>query len=271
MYFPRGIVHQAVTDPASHSLHLTFSTYQRHTFCDLLADAAVKLPKATAACNALRTQPGPWHENVPRNLLETPSVGYPEAAWPLLRDQIERLGLPARLEKLARKPGVLGCAVDARALCFLRDSLPPPPFGSSDSDFGGDQVAKAAGVTVGAATTLRLRAPLCARLVDEARLKCDLSTIEAFGTTDDSRSSSHGTGGTLSERRRGGGGMAANKSSPLPPRLLLYTNTSNSRALAGPASNVFEVLPHLASSVLKILDAGVNGVKVREGVEEMSH
>lgn len=42
LYLPRGVVHQAVTpaaEGAGHSLHLTFSTYQRHTWRDLLEHA----------------------------------------------------------------------------------------------------------------------------------------------------------------------------------------------------------------------------------------
>ena len=39
LYFPRGAVHQAMAQDEEHSLHLTFSTYQRHTWRDLLEAA----------------------------------------------------------------------------------------------------------------------------------------------------------------------------------------------------------------------------------------
>ena len=32
LYLPRGVVHQALAQQEGHSLHLTFSTYQRHTW-----------------------------------------------------------------------------------------------------------------------------------------------------------------------------------------------------------------------------------------------
>lgn len=37
MYFPRGIVHQAISSDSGHSLHLTFSTYQKNTWFDLFS------------------------------------------------------------------------------------------------------------------------------------------------------------------------------------------------------------------------------------------
>ncbi|XP_017965707.1 bifunctional lysine-specific demethylase and histidyl-hydroxylase NO66 [Drosophila navojoa] len=36
LYFPRGTVHQAVTDPKQHSLHITLSVYQQQAYANLL-------------------------------------------------------------------------------------------------------------------------------------------------------------------------------------------------------------------------------------------
>ena len=36
LYFPRGAIHQAMTQDDQHSLHITVSTHQRNTWSDLL-------------------------------------------------------------------------------------------------------------------------------------------------------------------------------------------------------------------------------------------
>lgn len=34
LYFPRGFIHQACTIKGEYSLHVTLSTYQKHSWCD---------------------------------------------------------------------------------------------------------------------------------------------------------------------------------------------------------------------------------------------
>ncbi|XP_071818668.1 ribosomal oxygenase 2-like [Apostichopus japonicus] len=44
LYFPRGVIHQAqAVDKFSHSTHITFSTYQHHTFSDYLLSGLPKM------------------------------------------------------------------------------------------------------------------------------------------------------------------------------------------------------------------------------------
>jgi hypothetical protein len=61
MYFPRGVVHQALAQDGScaHSLHLTFSTYQRHTWRDLLLRCALSAG-ARGRLEAMAKRAGSW-------------------------------------------------------------------------------------------------------------------------------------------------------------------------------------------------------------------
>lgn len=55
LYFPRGVVHQAVALPDAHSLHVTLSTFQKHSFGDLLEKLMPKaLSQAFDKCIAIR-------------------------------------------------------------------------------------------------------------------------------------------------------------------------------------------------------------------------
>ncbi len=96
LYLPRGVVHQALAQRASHSLHLTFSTYQQHTWRDLLAaDATLPLSgRARAALAALRhperahddasvLQPTGLLRALPLGVLAAQCVGSPSAGWAL--------------------------------------------------------------------------------------------------------------------------------------------------------------------------------------------
>ena len=80
LYFPRGTVHQAMAQDEAHSLHLTFSTYQRHTWRDLL-EAAPLSAEGRAALASLAQQQDAWvHTDLPTTLLDTHTVGRPDAA-----------------------------------------------------------------------------------------------------------------------------------------------------------------------------------------------
>ena len=41
LYFPRGYIHQAEALPDVHSMHITFSTYQKHTWGDVMEKVCI--------------------------------------------------------------------------------------------------------------------------------------------------------------------------------------------------------------------------------------
>lgn len=233
MYFPRGVVHQAVADPTAPSLHLTFSTYQRHTWRDLLALALAHDTSATAALSALAAEgPGWVHSDLPLDIMATPSAGHPAAAWERWGGRLIPPRVPMHLTRALRRPGVLGRGIDRLCKAFLTNSLPPPPPPRRQAP-ARETVTLATGkldappLTLGC--SVRLAAPWCARLVDESH---GFSEVASWGKAD-----------------------AA-------PQLVLYTNAANGRSLEAPASPAFEVLPELGSRVLALLAAGHAGMRV---------
>lgn len=226
MYFPRGVVHQAVTDPREHSLHLTFSTYQRHTWHDLLALALADDSEAAAELVELAQQHGWLHTDLPRDILDTPSAGHPKAAWDRLGSALIPPRIPMRLTAKLQRDGVLGWGVDQLFKAFLANSLPPP---------AGRERSRDGPLT--RSCTVRMQAKWCARLVDEGRSSTSASQW-ASGDVDPGAGESEG------------------------PQLVLYTNCANGRSLEGEGSPAFEVLPGLGSSVLALLAAGTGGVRV---------
>ena len=50
LYLPRGVVHEALAQTEGHSLHLTFSTFQRHTFGDLWGAPPRSDPARACVC-----------------------------------------------------------------------------------------------------------------------------------------------------------------------------------------------------------------------------
>ena len=289
VYLPRGVVHQALTQEGTHSLHLTFSTYQRHTWRDMLAEAD-SLPlsnRARAALAALRAGGGPaasgtgavvgtgdafqkrnrasksgtgadvgaWDAGavllgtgllgtLPMDLLATPCAGTPTAGWVHHAACLVPPHVPFWLSQELWTDGTLGKAIDAHALRYLQNSLPPlddragrrghrgGAGANGEAGEGGDEGEEGAAAPIEDATRLRLRAPHCARLVDSAE-----------------------TGGSFDEWECGRG---------LPPALALHTNVLNARALSEPCGPAFEVLPSLGRSVLQLLTAGAAGIRVGE-------
>ena len=258
LYLPRGVVHQALAQSDGHSLHLTFSTYQRHTWRDLLADPAVShllSSRATARLAALREEDDDANgdggvlkgdrllDALPLDLLTHNTAGSPAAGWSACAMHLTPPRIPFWLTSELWVDGTLGAAIDARALFFLKHSLPPwhpteaeeaavrgAPAAESDTtppavlDDGSEEEALHDG------SWLRACAPYCARLVDGAGTNGDLSSWESGETT---------------------------------PELALYTNVQNGRSFAESPSPAFEVLPHLARSVVALLEAGCEkGVEV---------
>ena len=257
LYLPRGVVHQALAQSDGHSLHLTFSTYQRHTWRDLLADPAVShllSSRATARLAALREEDDDPNgdggvlkgdrllDALPLDLLTHNTAGSPAAGWSACAMHLTPPRIPFWLTSELWVDGTLGAAIDARALFFLKHSLPPwHPTEAEEAAVRGAPAAESdttPAVLDGESeeealhdgSWLRACAPYCARLVDGAGTNGDLSSWESGETT---------------------------------PELALYTNVQNGRSFAESPSPAFEVLPHLARSVVALLEAGCEkGVEV---------
>lgn len=124
MYFPRGTVHQAFANTDEESLHLTFSTYQSHTWYDLIERAVGKDNRGIM--NLLEHTPGLIHKDLPRNLLSKVNISAPERAWAEHGSFLNKAKLPKELLKYLSKPRALGRAIDDYAVTHLDNCLPPP-------------------------------------------------------------------------------------------------------------------------------------------------
>jgi len=133
LYMPRGCIHQAVSLPESHSLHVTLSTGHANTWADLfelalpaaLAEAAEEMP-------ALRA-------GLPRKLLDCLGVmhapepdaeGDPDGERGAMLAQAQSL-LRAVLERMP-----LDAAADQLGARFMRTRLAPPRPGGSRPQLG---------------------------------------------------------------------------------------------------------------------------------------
>ena len=183
LYMPRGCIHQAVSLPESHSLHVTLSTGHANTWADLFELA---LPAALAA--AADEMPA-MRAGLPRRLLDCMGVMYaPEPgaeegggdggdeergamlaqAQSLLRAVLERLPLDAAADQLGAR--------------FMRTRLAPPRPGGSR-----------AGPQLGPRAKLRLRFAGAARLAVEGEEAVvyhpfaneRLSAMEGYGAGQD--------------------------------------------------------------------------------------
>ena len=78
LYLPRGVVHQALAQASGHSLHLTFSTYQRHTWRELLvADDGLTLSRRARSLSSTGLTPHALRGQV-RFLMRLSAVLLPE-------------------------------------------------------------------------------------------------------------------------------------------------------------------------------------------------
>mmetsp|Transcript_34607 Transcript_34607/g.80937 ORF Transcript_34607/g.80937 Transcript_34607/m.80937 type:complete len:263 (+) Transcript_34607:2-790(+) len=223
MYFPRGVVHQAVSTGDHHSLHLTFSTYQRHTWADLLTPALPTTRKVQRAFHSLLASSGRIHDDLPLNTLTRPTVGRAQGTWRVWKGGIATR-VSSGLYRALKAHNSLGGAIDALALDFIVKTLPPPPM-----EKPGDVVE---GVDVEEQHFIRLVAPHCAWLIDERK-----------------------TGATLQQWSRLVDGDETKQDAPA---LRLRSNVLNGRAFTSPPAPSFEVLPWLAKAVTQLIENGAH-------------
>ena len=117
LYFPRGIIHQAETDPMSHSTHITISTVQKWTWYHYLLHA---LP---AALRLAFEENVDMRKTLPRNFQSYMGVMYSDQEEDERRDQFALHATQLAQEALQYLP--LDAASDRMAADFLHDALPP--------------------------------------------------------------------------------------------------------------------------------------------------
>lgn len=243
MYFPRGTVHQAVSCDDTHSLHLTFSTYQKHTWHDLLSH--LKWDKSQKKLLEEEAKTNQWlHTCLPLNLMDLQFVGKPRTAvaWNELKNYFydsEKEGrLPKKILRQIKTPGFLEHAIDSVSKEFYVNCLPPvnqsheKPEDLAAVDFNKKKAY--------------LTARHCARLINNN--PWSTSSIEDWDKVDPEDAE------TCND-----------------VQLVLYFNTTNGRSFSDPPSPQFEVLPCLASSVVQILkskDEGITLSKLKAMKEE---
>lgn len=120
LYFPRGTIHQACTEPGYHSLHITLSAYQKQSYADLFEQMLpLMLQKAIASNLELR-------KGLPLHTFQHAGITYGDhsskerddllqKATELMRDCITRMPLE----------DIVDAGVDQLAKRFQREALPP--------------------------------------------------------------------------------------------------------------------------------------------------
>ena len=282
LYLPRGVVHQALAQADGHSLHLTFSTYQRHTWRELLvSDEGLALSRrAREALAAI------CHARAPSPTVAVPGGGGEGGVEGGGEGGVEG-GVKSRARPddagtdtaVLRGDGLLrdlpidllhthtaGAPCSGWERCAAHLTPPHVPFWLS-SELSTD------GVLGGALDALALRF-----------LQHSLPPLGSLG----SEASRHGQGeppraplpltghsrvrmyaphcARLVDTARTGGDWASWEAAtdPEPPSLELHHNLMNGRSFAEPPSPAFEVLPSLARSVVQLLSSGGTGVRVAE-------
>jgi len=116
LYFPRGTIHQAVSVPTAHSLHLTLSTGLQHSWADFLE---VAVPRAIQLAFEEDEE---FRQSLPRDFFREMGVMHSDSPSEKRKIYLEKImGL---LEKILQNTPV-DASADAMALGFLEGRLPP--------------------------------------------------------------------------------------------------------------------------------------------------
>ncbi|XP_075155857.1 bifunctional lysine-specific demethylase and histidyl-hydroxylase NO66 [Haematobia irritans] len=120
LYFPRGTIHQACTEPGYHSLHVTLSVYQRQSYADLFEKMLPLMLKKAIATNV------DMRKGLPLTTWQNAGIAYSDI------NSKERTDLQANVTKLLHKcirdmpiMDLLDSAVDQVAKKFQHEALPP--------------------------------------------------------------------------------------------------------------------------------------------------
>lgn len=164
MYFPRGYIHQGITLPESHSLHITLSVYQKTAWVDLLEKA---LPEALIKAAKEDVE---FRKGLPHGYLHCAGLGRNKHT--LLRKRFMSQA-KALVEKLVNYVD-MDAAVDKMGTQFMHDALPPVliPDEVTRSVYGGGLTVKEEGrvsnrVEIELDTEVKLIRAHCCRLIEE--------------------------------------------------------------------------------------------------------
>uniref|UniRef100_A0A0A1WL93 Bifunctional lysine-specific demethylase and histidyl-hydroxylase n=1 Tax=Zeugodacus cucurbitae TaxID=28588 RepID=A0A0A1WL93_ZEUCU len=120
LYFPRGTIHQAITEPGHHSLHITLSVYQKQSYADLF-ERMMPLVLQRAIESNLDMRRG-----LPLHTFQHAGIAYSD------NDTKERADLLRKVTKLmgqclhsAQLGEVMDAAVDQLAKKYHHEALPP--------------------------------------------------------------------------------------------------------------------------------------------------
>ncbi|XP_037936004.1 bifunctional lysine-specific demethylase and histidyl-hydroxylase NO66-like [Teleopsis dalmanni] len=120
LYFPRGVIHQACTEPGYHSLHVTISVYQKHCYADLI-EHMMPMILQHAFTNNLDLRRG-----VPMHMWQHAGLTFSE------NDTRERADLLKNVSQLITKcmrdfplNEILDASVDQMAKKYQHEALPP--------------------------------------------------------------------------------------------------------------------------------------------------
>lgn len=120
LYFPRGTIHQACTEPGYHSLHITLSVYQKQSFADLFEKMLpMMVQKAINANEDLR-------RGLPLNAWHNAGIAFSDSTTK------ERADLTKKVTQLVQKSlrdlplqDIMDAAMDQLAKKFQHEALPP--------------------------------------------------------------------------------------------------------------------------------------------------
>ncbi|XP_033245235.1 bifunctional lysine-specific demethylase and histidyl-hydroxylase NO66-like [Drosophila miranda] len=172
LYFPRGWIHQAITEKDSHSLHITLSAYQQQSYANLMEKLMPLVVKESVE-QTLKLRKG-----LPLDIFQ--NLGVANAEW----KGAHRQKLIQHIQNLAQclvpTEGQIDRALDQLAIKFQHEALPPTiaPQELKRTVFGTQATADRNGhcsldyeLTEGTAVRL-LRANIVRLTVDEDVLRC---------------------------------------------------------------------------------------------------
>ncbi|XP_053951676.1 bifunctional lysine-specific demethylase and histidyl-hydroxylase NO66 [Anastrepha ludens] len=120
LYFPRGTIHQACTEPGYHSLHITLSMYQKHSYADLF-ERMMPLVLQRVIEENVEMRCG-----LPLHTFQHAGVAFSE------NGTMERAELLRKVTKLMRQclnsvplEEMMDAAVDQLAKKYQHEALPP--------------------------------------------------------------------------------------------------------------------------------------------------
>lgn len=164
LYFPRGYIHQGVTLPDSHSLHITLSVYQKTAWVDLLEKA---LPEALSKAAKEDLE---FRKGLPHGYLHCAGLARNEQA--IQRKKFVNKA-KALVEKLVKYLD-FDAAADKMGTQFMHDALPPvlTPDEMSRSVYRGGLTVQEEGkvsnrVEIELDTEVKLIRAHCCRLIEE--------------------------------------------------------------------------------------------------------